>query len=413
MLRSKKGGQKGVVQNTWTILYENILEHPEKGVVQIPGERAGSGRLPKEFPSTLRGVPPFRYLAIADVQLLPLMESSAKTVPLGQGEAVWVSEGQRNFGIESTALTARHYPTKTGVLIAFLHKEDLQAIFRARPSIERVAALPLLLAHAAKTLGKRGFAVFLRENYLWLAMYDGQEVVDVVFLPGTYGWDGPALTSEINMQKNLIGGQFEEVLFLASPVPAGFSAPSVSAKRFEEINFPPELFWTKPAEIRGALLPGLYAAGAAAIIGLAAQAFLATQIAALERELAALEAEAASIRAQLQAEGAIKSRIAELNNILKNTSTESPLFKVLEDVVAQTPNSVLLSDLLLNDKEVRLKAHSLSVEGLSILAAGVQKVTTSPPASFRVEKDTGDWKTGELSVPLGTAGGQNGKGQGQ
>lgn len=392
-----RGTQAG--RGDWAILYETGVEFASGERVSVAPEKPGLGRLPAGVLEALRSRPPHTVI-VADPLLTNVADSAARTVPLGQGEAVWLSEAQRNWGIEPGAFTARHYPTRTGALVAVLAKEDLQAIFRLKGAPQRVSALPLLLAHAAARLGGPGFAVFLRENYLWLGMGDGREVVDVVFFPSQYGWDAAALRSEMELQKNLVGGRYEKVVFVASTPPEGFSAPGLEVRGFADLNPPPELSWSRSVQPQTSLLPAAYAAGLALALALGLQVFLGSRLGALEGELSALEAEAARMRQQLQAEPALKRRIAELEAILRASSTQSPLFSTLERIVEEVPPEVLVGGLSLQERELRLRAYSESVKPLAELAASVKEAASAPPTTFVIQVEDKGWKRAEMAFTV-------------
>lgn len=383
----------------WAILYETGVEFASGERVSVVPEKPGLGRLPAGVLEVLRSHPTHTVI-VADPLLTNVADSGARTVPLGQGEAVWLSEAQRNWGIEPGAFTARHHPTRTGALVAVLAKEDLQAIFRLRGGPQRVAALPLLLAHAAAHLEAPGFVVFLRENYLWLGMSSGREAVDVVFFPSQYGWDATALRSEMELQKNLVGGRYEKVVFVESAPPEGFSAPEVEVRGFADLNLPPELFWPRPVQPQAPFLPAAYAAGLALALALGLQAFLGSRLGNLERELSALEAEASRMRQQLQAEPALRRRIAELESILQASSTESPLFSTLEQVVGGVPPEVLVGNLTLQERELRLRAYSESVRALAGLADSVGRAVVAPPTSFVIQAEERGWKRAEMAFTI-------------
>uniref|UniRef100_A0A7C5RF33 Fimbrial assembly protein n=1 Tax=Thermus caliditerrae TaxID=1330700 RepID=A0A7C5RF33_9DEIN len=403
-----KAGKSRIKQEAWAILYETGIEFASGEKIPLRPDKPGLGRLPGDAVETLRSGTLPEMVVVADPLLTNVVDSTARTVPLGQGEAVWLLEAQRNWGIEPATFTARHYPTRSGALVAVLAKEDLQNLFRSKSFPQRIAALPLILAYTAARLEAPGFAVFLRENYLWLGMGDGREVVDVVFFPSQYGWDASALRSEMELQKNLLGGRYEKAVFIESVPPEGLSLPAVEVKSFAELRLPPELFWTRPTQPQTSLLPAAYAGGVALVLALGFQVFLGNRLGTLERELSALEAEASGMRQQLQVEPALKRRMAELESILKASSTESPLFNALERVVEGVPPEVLVASISLQEKELRLRAYSESVRALADLASSVRQTVVAPPTSFIIKAEEQGWKMAEIAfaIPKEESGGQ-------
>lgn len=406
MAKARKPRGKGA---EWAILYETGVEFASGERIVANQGKPEQGRLPAGVLEALRSQPPPQTVIVADPLLTNVADSAAKAVPLGQGEAIWLLEVQRNWGIEPSAFTARHHPVRTGAMVAVLAKEDMQTIFRSKRLPQRIIALPLLLAHIAAHLDAPGFAVFLRRGYLWLGIGDGREVVDVVFIPAGHDWNATLLRAEMELQKNLVGGRYEKVVFVESVPPEGFSAPSVEVKRFTDLNPPPELFWVRATQPQVPLLPTAYAAGLTVVLGLGLQVFLGGRLGALEKELFALEAEAVRIRQQIQTGSALKQRVAELEAILRTTSTESPLFRTLERIVEGVPPGVLVSNLSLHEKDLRLRAHSESVKSLSELATSIGKAVATPPTTLTIREDDKGWKKADMAFTLSKREGSSGQ----
>lgn len=406
MAKARKPQGKG---GEWAILYEAGVEFASGERISTNQGKSEQGRLSAGVLEALRSQPPPQTVIVADPLLTNVADSASKTVPLGQGEAIWLLEVQRNWGIEPGAFTARHHPVRTGAMVAVLAKEDMQAIFRSKGLPQRIIALPLLLAHIAAHLDAPGFAVFLREGYLWLGIGDGREAVDVVFIPAGHDWNATLLRAEMELQKNLVGGRYEKVVFVESVPPEGFSAPSVEVKRFADLLPPPELFWTRATQPQVPLLPTAYAAGLTVALGLGLQVFLGGRLGALEEELSALEAEVARMRQLIQTETALKQRVTELEAILRTTSTESPLFRTLERIVEGVPPGVLVSNLFLQEKDLRLRVHSESVKSLSELATSIGKAVSTPPTTLTIQEDEKGWKKADMAFTVSKQEGSGGQ----
>lgn len=393
MLRSRGGQVRAAV------VYENAVELlPEGKVYPLRTTRPRNGKLQEEVFSLLKSLPPVQYVFVADPLLSEVRESAAKNVPLGQGEESWKVEIARDWGVKSQEVRARHYPTAYGALVAAVFAEDLKALHKSK-GVRGVYPLPLAVASASRGFEGNGFLVFWRPEYLLLVGIRGGEVAGLQTTVST-SVTPDFLQGELALQSRvLLGGLPQRVCFVDSP-PLDVGQ-EVELESLSVLLSPPkELGWEKETTDLQAFVAALYGLLAGGVLIVAPTFYFARQAADLRAQIQALESEKQVLQAELSREPAVRKRVADLEALLKSTSTESPVYRALLDALKGTPADVLISKAVFTSKEANLVLHSKSAGSLSEALSAYTKALGVPPGISKLSAEETGWKSLQVSFTL-------------
>lgn len=374
------------------------LQTPRRGT---PVEEA---RLGEEALDLLRKGPPVEWLILASTIPASVMDTSLRSLPLGQGEVVWKGEIRRQWNV-TEEIVARHYPTTKGAQAYAVYKADLERLFAARRSLKRIDLLPLLVAHAAQSLGEEGLAAFYRPRYLALA-YRSSEGLEAVaeFTPRQGEEVDEAFFLESVERLTYASREgYRRILFLSSPPFKGLPV-EVETLPLTPEAFPPALGWTRPKGRSDPLhLASLFLG--TLLLGMAGYyAYLGLQLDVLGRQKEALEGEKRALTAQMGSIPSLKGRIADLEGLLAATSTRSPTLLTVRALAEATPDGVYVGNLSVGAQEVRLTLYSKAVPPLAEAATRyAQALEGEAPKAFRIAAigNPKGWFSAELAFPKG------------
>jgi len=364
---------------------------------QSPRDHLG---LPEEAVELILKGPPVEAVILAEPLEHRVVDSSAKAVPVGEGEMIWKAEMQNAWGVRAEDIEVKNLPTSSGAYLAATSRKALESLRRKR-GLRRVYPLTLIIGWLARKENPTVVA-FTRPGLLALGFGMGGEVREILSLSEAGEITAEMVEREVlSMVRGIASLSSLELVFLESKPPEGLALGiPVREASFSSVELPPQLAW-EPASRGKAALDSrtLLALSAGLLIGLA-PGFVLKQLAGrLEGELAGLQREKEQLLAQGRAVEALQRRNEELKAFLASVSEDSPLYQALRRL-EELPEGILVGEAVLQARGQALTLYGKDPLALSSAVRALYRST--PPSDLQMQRTEGGW----YKVSVSAAGGE-------